>query len=126
MIYFFSWFLVLLVLGDFSCAYVLVQNDDANVRRKAVQLLGRIFAVPEHHAAHDYHGLFVEFLNRFYDKSMEVRIGALQCVKGLYMANPSGSEVQQVLCELLNNIALTWKFLDVLYCLIHSKSFLYL
>lgn len=55
--------------------------------------------MPDHRAAQDYHGLFVEFLNRFSDKSMEVRISALQCVKGLYMVNPSGSEVQQVLCK---------------------------
>ncbi|KAK4748065.1 hypothetical protein SAY87_014651 [Trapa incisa] len=75
-------------------------NNAVDIRRKAVQLLGRIFAVPEGHAADDYHRLFVEFLNRFIDKSMEVRISALQCVKGLYMANPSSSEVQQVLSEL--------------------------
>ncbi|XP_031392968.1 sister chromatid cohesion protein PDS5 homolog A-A isoform X4 [Punica granatum] len=75
-------------------------NNDADVRRKAVQLLGRIFAELEHLATQDYHSLFMEFLNRFSDKSMEVRISALQCVKGFFMANPSGSEVQKILLAL--------------------------
>ncbi|CAN6439255.1 unnamed protein product [Victoria cruziana] len=71
--------------------------DQVDVRMKAVQLLGRLFSLPGCQAAHEYHQLFVEFLKRFSDKSVEVRLSALECAKGCYMANPSGVEALEIL-----------------------------
>ncbi|XP_031473421.1 sister chromatid cohesion protein PDS5 homolog B isoform X2 [Nymphaea colorata] len=71
--------------------------DQVDVRMKAVQLLGRLFSLPGCQAAHEYHQLFVEFLKRFSDKSVEVRLSALECAKGCYMANPSGVEALDIL-----------------------------
>ncbi|KAF6152763.1 hypothetical protein GIB67_004592 [Kingdonia uniflora] len=67
-------------------------TDQVDVRIKAVNLLGRLFSLHGCNVANEYHQLFVEFLKRFSDKSAEVRINALQCVKACYMANPSGKE----------------------------------
>ncbi|RDY12882.1 Sister chromatid cohesion protein PDS5-like A, partial [Mucuna pruriens] len=66
--------------------------DEVDVRIKAVNLVGKLFALPEHHVAQKYHDLFVEFLKRFSDKSVDVRISALQCAKDFYLANPYGRE----------------------------------
>ncbi|KAK7301356.1 hypothetical protein RJT34_12219 [Clitoria ternatea] len=71
--------------------------DQVEVRIKAVNLVGKLFALPEHHAAQKYHNLFVEFLKRFSDKSVDVRIRALQCAKSFYLANPSGSESHEII-----------------------------
>lgn len=72
-------------------------TDQVDVRIKAVNLIGKLFALPEHHAAQEYRHLFVEFLKRFSDKSTEVRIAALECVKACYIANPSKAESLEVL-----------------------------
>ncbi|XP_030527999.1 sister chromatid cohesion protein PDS5 homolog B isoform X3 [Rhodamnia argentea] len=75
-------------------------TDQVDVRIKAVSLVGKIFAVPGCRAAQNYHDLFVEFLNRFSDKSVEVRVTALQCVKDFCTANPTGAELNEVLSAL--------------------------
>ncbi|EEF48385.1 androgen induced inhibitor of proliferation (as3) / pds5, putative [Ricinus communis] len=72
-------------------------TDQVDVRIKAVNLIGRLFALPEHHVAEKYHNLFIEFKNRFSDKSVEVRLSALRCAKACYMANPSGKESSELL-----------------------------
>ncbi|GAU33080.1 hypothetical protein TSUD_227390 [Trifolium subterraneum] len=59
-----------------------------DVRLKAVNLVGKLFAIPEQHAAQKFHDLFEGFLNRFDDKSVDVRISVLQCAKAFYEANP--------------------------------------
>ncbi|KAK1301184.1 hypothetical protein QJS10_CPB13g01215 [Acorus calamus] len=76
-------------------------TDQVDVRIKAIKLLARLFAVSGLHLAHrEYHQLFVEFLNRFSDKSAEVRACAVECAKACYMANPRGTEAQSVLAAL--------------------------
>ncbi|XP_010063388.2 sister chromatid cohesion protein PDS5 homolog A [Eucalyptus grandis] len=75
-------------------------TDQVDVRIKAVSLIGKLFSVPGCRAAQNYHDLFVEFLNRFSDKSVEVRVTALQCVKDFCTANPTGGELHEVLSAL--------------------------
>ncbi|XP_068341369.1 sister chromatid cohesion protein PDS5 homolog B isoform X3 [Pyrus communis] len=72
-------------------------TDQVDVRLKAVNLIGKLFTLPDHHIAQRYHDLFVEFLKRFSDKSADVRVSALQCAKVCYMTNPSGAESQEIL-----------------------------
>lgn len=86
-----------------------LQADQVDVRKKAVILIGRLFALPEHQVAQEYHRLFIEFLKRFSDKSAEVRVTALQCAKACYMANPSRTESDEVLSK-QPNICLCSKF----------------
>ncbi|CAJ1971874.1 unnamed protein product [Sphenostylis stenocarpa] len=71
--------------------------DEVDVRIKAVNLAGKLFAL-EHRVAQKYHDLFVEFLKRFSDKSVDVRISALQCAKTFYLANAyDGTESREVM-----------------------------
>ncbi|CAJ2674086.1 unnamed protein product [Trifolium pratense] len=71
--------------------------DQVDVRLKAVNLAGKLFALPNHHVAQKFHDLFVEFLKRFYDTSVDVRISALQCAKAFYAANPFGRESLEII-----------------------------
>ncbi|KAK7373149.1 hypothetical protein VNO80_06547 [Phaseolus coccineus] len=64
--------------------------DEVDVRIKAVNLVGKLFAL-QHRVAQKYRDLFVEFLKRFSDKSVDVRISALLCAKVFYLANPYNS-----------------------------------
>ncbi|XP_043809611.1 sister chromatid cohesion protein PDS5 homolog A isoform X1 [Manihot esculenta] len=82
-------------------------TDQVDVRIKAVNLIGKLFALPEHHVAQKYRNLFVEFKNRFSDKSVEVRLSALQCAKACYMSNPSAKESSELL-----SAAVGGRFLD--------------
>ncbi|XP_020238238.1 sister chromatid cohesion protein PDS5 homolog A isoform X2 [Cajanus cajan] len=66
--------------------------DEVDVRIKTVKLVGKLFARPEHHGALKYHELFVEFVKKFCDKSVDVRISALQCAKTIYLENPYARE----------------------------------
>ncbi|KAL5704355.1 hypothetical protein ACHQM5_022795 [Ranunculus cassubicifolius] len=75
-------------------------TDQVDVRIKAVNLLGKLFALPGQHVVQQYRQLFVEFLKRFSDKSAEVRISALQCAKACYPAIPSGTETLEILASL--------------------------
>ncbi|KAA8538477.1 hypothetical protein F0562_027977 [Nyssa sinensis] len=75
-------------------------TDQVDVRIKAINLIGRLFALPGHHIAQEYRHLFIEFLKRFSDKSAEVRLSALLCAKAFYMANPSGTESLEILTAL--------------------------
>ncbi|XP_042494416.1 sister chromatid cohesion protein PDS5 homolog A isoform X2 [Macadamia integrifolia] len=76
-------------------------TDQVDVRIKAVNLVGKFFALPEHHVTQESRRqLFLEFLKRFSDKSAEVRVSALQCAKACYLANPSGAEAHEVLTAL--------------------------
>ncbi|KAL9396150.1 hypothetical protein Peur_010403 [Populus x canadensis] len=75
-------------------------TDQVDVRIKAVNLIGRLLALPEHHAVQKYQSLFVEFKNRFSDKSAEVRLSVLQCAKACYIANPSGNVSREILTVL--------------------------
>ncbi|XP_075648967.1 sister chromatid cohesion protein PDS5 homolog B isoform X1 [Castanea sativa] len=75
-------------------------TDQVDVRIKAVNLVGKLFALPKQHVAQHYRDLFLEFLKRFSDKSVEVRLSALQCVKAFYMASPSGTESHEVISAL--------------------------
>ncbi|CAH2067746.1 unnamed protein product, partial [Thlaspi arvense] len=72
-------------------------TDQVDVRIKALNLAGRIFAQPKHCFGEIYRDLFAEFLKRFSDKSAEARMAALKCGKQCYLANPSGNKASGVL-----------------------------
>lgn len=75
-------------------------TDQVDVRLKAVNLLGRLFALPGQHVAHEYHQLFSEFLKRLSDKTVEVRLAAVECAKECFLANPFGTEASEILSGL--------------------------
>ncbi|KAL7603365.1 hypothetical protein Lser_V15G19189 [Lactuca serriola] len=75
-------------------------TDQVDVRITAVKFVGRLFSIPGRHVAQEYHRLFIEFLNRFSDKSAAVRVNAVLCAKPFYFTNPSGEESIAVLSAL--------------------------
>lgn len=84
--------------------------------------MGKLFTLSEHHVAQKFHDLFVEFLNRFSDTSVDVRISALQCAKAVYVANPFGRESLEIICKLLNRYCF-FKCLFMLYHLVLYSFF---
>ncbi|KAG4954297.1 hypothetical protein JHK87_039891 [Glycine soja] len=73
---------------------------EVDVRIKAVNLVGKLFAL-QHPVVQKYHELFVEFLKRFSDKSVDVRISALQCAKAFYLANPyDGTDSREIMTSI--------------------------
>ncbi|KAG8378272.1 hypothetical protein BUALT_Bualt08G0120300 [Buddleja alternifolia] len=72
-------------------------TDQVDVRIKALNLIRKLLTLPGQHVAHEYPHVFIELLNRFSDKSAEVRLTALSCAKALYMTNPSARESLEVL-----------------------------
>ncbi|KAL6515543.1 hypothetical protein OROHE_018577 [Orobanche hederae] len=69
-----------------------LMTDQVDVRIKALNLFRKLLALHGQHVARDYPHVFIELLNRFSDKSAEVRLAALSCAKDLYMTNQSGRE----------------------------------
>lgn len=76
-----------------------LQTDQVDVRLKAVELLGQLFALPGRHVAQEYRQLFSEFLKRFGDKAVEVRVAVVNCAKVCLEANPSGEQATEILSE---------------------------
>ncbi|XP_023643713.1 sister chromatid cohesion protein PDS5 homolog A isoform X2 [Capsella rubella] len=75
-------------------------TDQVDVRIKALNLTGRIFAQPKQCLSSyggTYQDLYVEFLRRFSDKVPDVRMAALRCGKQCYLASPSGNKASGVL-----------------------------
>lgn len=101
-----------------------LQTDQVDVRIKALNLAGRIFAQPNHCSGEIYRDLFVEFLRRFSDKSAEVRMAALKCGKQCYLANPSGNKASGVLSNIHKAFSLFALFLYFCLSLIILVSFL--
>lgn len=79
-----------------------LQSDQVDVRRKAVNFVGKLISLPRSRIAQDYGPLFSEFLKKFSDVSAEVRVCSVQCVKSYYLSNPPGPESDSLLSKLLN------------------------
>ncbi|KAD2805787.1 hypothetical protein E3N88_39164 [Mikania micrantha] len=75
-------------------------TDQVDVRITAIKFVGKLFSVPGRHVAQEYHHLFIEFINRFSDKSAAVRLNAVLCAKSFYLINPPGEESTAVLSAL--------------------------
>lgn len=93
-------YIVKAIFKQALCSFV-EQNDQVNVRLKAVRLLGRLFALPGQHVAKEYRQLFLEFLKRFTDKVADVRLTMIDCAKDCLRANPSGNEAAEILGEVI-------------------------
>ncbi|GJS02689.1 sister chromatid cohesion protein PDS5 homolog A isoform X1 [Tanacetum coccineum] len=75
-------------------------TDQVDVRITAIKFVGKLFSISGRHVAQEYHHLFIEFLNRFTDKSASVRLNAVVCARSFYLTNPLGEESTAVLSEL--------------------------
>ncbi|KAK4429654.1 Sister chromatid cohesion protein pds5 [Sesamum alatum] len=85
-----------MLLSVIPCLTHELLTDQVDVRIKALNLIRKLLLHGQHFAR-EYPHVFVELLNRFSDKSAEVRVTALSCAKALYMTNPSGRESLEIL-----------------------------
>ncbi|RAL52779.1 hypothetical protein DM860_007547 [Cuscuta australis] len=79
-------------------------TDQPDVRLKVVSLLGDIFAMPKCVINDAFRSIFLEFLKRLTDITVEVRMAVLESVKGCLLCNPFRDEAPQIisaLCERL-------------------------
>ncbi|KAL3643201.1 hypothetical protein CASFOL_014016 [Castilleja foliolosa] len=67
-------------------------TEQVDARIKALNLLRKLLALHGQQVAWDYPDVFLELLNRFSNKSAEVRLTALACAEALYKTNHSGRE----------------------------------
>ncbi|KAF3331980.1 sister chromatid cohesion protein PDS5 A [Carex littledalei] len=72
-------------------------SDHVDVRVEAVRLIGELVSLSKFRLGKDYPMIFVEFLERFSDESMQVRIAAVECVRSCIFSDPSGGEESIVL-----------------------------
>ncbi|XP_042393819.1 sister chromatid cohesion protein PDS5 homolog A-A-like isoform X1 [Zingiber officinale] len=75
-------------------------TEQVDIRLRAVRLVGNLLAKSELRFGQKYYAFFVEFLNRFSDKSTEVRIATIECARECYMAHPFGKEAHDILSVL--------------------------
>ncbi|URD78431.1 Sister chromatid cohesion protein PDS5 [Musa troglodytarum] len=74
--------------------------DQVDIRLRAVHLVGKLLAQSELNFSQKFHTVFVEFLKRLSDKSVEVRIAAIEHARECYFAHPFGSEARDILAAL--------------------------
>lgn len=78
-----------------------LQKDKVSVRLKAIALLGRLFVHPSRQFAQEYPTVFAEFLKRFSDKVVEVRVAVVNCSKAFVEAYPTSEQAVEILSEFL-------------------------
>jgi len=75
-------------------------TDQLDVRLKSVKLLGRLFAMPGHPLPEVFRPLFLEFLKRFTDKDVEVRLSIVEHAKECLLSNPFRHEAADIISAL--------------------------
>lgn len=88
------------------------------MRVEAVRLIGELVSLSKFRLGKDYPMIFVEFLERFSDESMQVRIAAVECVRSCIFSDPSGGEESIVLSKSItcNYILLIFNFGAITFC----------
>ncbi|KAG6435942.1 hypothetical protein SASPL_100823 [Salvia splendens] len=83
-------------------------TDQVDVRIKVLNLIKKLLMLQGKNIAREYPCVLAELLNRFSDKSAEVRLTALSSAKALYVTNLSGRDSLEMLfnaigCRLLDH-----------------------
>ncbi|KAH9287487.1 hypothetical protein KI387_031604, partial [Taxus chinensis] len=77
-----------------------LMTDKLDVRLSSVKLLGRLFAIPGHPLPELFQPLFSEFLRRFIDKDVEVRLSVVEHAKECLLSNPFRHEAADIISAL--------------------------
>uniref|UniRef100_A0A7N0UYA4 Uncharacterized protein n=1 Tax=Kalanchoe fedtschenkoi TaxID=63787 RepID=A0A7N0UYA4_KALFE len=75
-------------------------TDQVEVRLKAVNLVGDLFAVPGSSISEEFQPIFSEFLKRLTDRVAEVRMAVLEHIRCCLLSNPSRPEASEILFAL--------------------------
>lgn len=79
-----------------------LQTDQVDVRIKVLNLIKKLLVVQGKNIARECSCVLKELLNRFSDKSAEVRLTALSCAKALYITILSERESLETLFSKLS------------------------
>lgn len=79
-----------------------MQTDQVDVRIKVINLIKKLLVLQGKNVAREYPCVLNELLNRFSDKSAEVRLTALSSAKALYIINASGRDSLETLFSKLS------------------------
>ncbi|CAN6479783.1 unnamed protein product [Victoria cruziana] len=74
--------------------------DQLDIRLKSVNLLGRMFSLPESNISEVFRPLFSEFLKKLRDSAAKVRISTVELVKACLCCNLSRPEAAEIICAL--------------------------
>eukprot|EP01018_Ginkgo_biloba_P037002 Gb_12481 [translate_table: standard] len=79
-------------------------TDQLDVRLKSVKFLGHLFAFPGQPVAQVFQPLFLEFLKRFTDKAVEVRLLVVEHAKECLLANPFRPDASDIIAALSDRL----------------------
>ncbi|GFZ03348.1 binding protein [Actinidia rufa] len=85
--------------------------------KKAVRLVGDLFALPGSAFSEPFQPIFLEFLKRLTDRVVEVRMSVLDRAKVCLLSNPFRSEAPQIISALCDRLWLRSAFVTNLYLL---------
>ncbi|XP_073010251.1 sister chromatid cohesion protein PDS5 homolog A isoform X2 [Typha latifolia] len=79
-------------------------TDKLDIRSKAVELLGELFALPGVSILESFQPLLSEFLKRLTDRVVEIRVSVIEHLKNCLMSNPSRPEAPQIIKALSDRL----------------------
>ncbi|KAL2467066.1 hypothetical protein Adt_42917 [Abeliophyllum distichum] len=82
----------------------LLENDQLDIRLKAVGLVGDLFALPSSDISEAFQPILLEFLKRLTDGAVEVQMSVLERVKICLLTNPLRAEAPQIISALCDRL----------------------
>ncbi|XP_042460310.1 sister chromatid cohesion protein PDS5 homolog B-like [Zingiber officinale] len=79
-------------------------TDKLDIRLKAVQLLGKLFSLPEVPVSEAFQSVFDEFLKRLTDRVVEVRLSVIDHLKNCLVTNPERPEAPLIIKALSDRV----------------------
>ncbi|KAL4585339.1 hypothetical protein LXL04_009957 [Taraxacum kok-saghyz] len=79
--------------------------DRIDIRSKAVKFVGDLFSIKGSTIPQTFHPLFLEFLNKFTDKVVEIRMSVIEHAKICLLSDPSRTEAQQLIAALSDRLS---------------------
>ncbi|KAM7525318.1 hypothetical protein LguiA_015220 [Lonicera macranthoides] len=79
-------------------------SDKLDIRLKAVELVGDLFALPESATSEIFQPIFLEFMKRLTDRVVEVRMSVLEHVKICLLSSPLRAEAPQIISALCDRL----------------------
>ncbi|CAH1423707.1 unnamed protein product [Lactuca virosa] len=80
-------------------------TDKIDLRLKAVKLVGDLFSIKGSSIPQTFHPIFLEFLKKFNDKVVEVRMSVVEYAKLCLLSDPLRTEAPQLLASLSDKLS---------------------
>ncbi|KAI3765368.1 hypothetical protein L2E82_15400 [Cichorium intybus] len=80
-------------------------TDKIDLRLKAVKLMGDLFSIKGSTIPQTFHPIFLEFLKKFNDKFVEIRMSVVEHAKLCLLSDPLRTEAQQLIAALSDRLS---------------------